>query len=85
MGPLYTKIVKIKISSIFYCIFAIQYYENEKNSNRIIIKYNFNILYSSDDNNQNPNPYLVIPPVSLSLNLNLPEYTDLKFPGNSLL
>jgi hypothetical protein len=45
MGPLYTKIVKIKISSIFYCIFAIQYYENEKNSNRIIIiMYKFNIM-----------------------------------------
>jgi hypothetical protein len=44
MGPLNTKIVKNKISSIFYRIFAIQYYENEKNSNRIIIMYKFNIM-----------------------------------------
>ena len=39
---------------------------------------------SSDDNNQNQNPYLAIPPVNLSLNLNLPEYNDLRFPGGSL-
>ena len=40
---------------------------------------------SNDDNNNNQNPYLVIPPVNFSLNLNLPEYTDLKFPGNSII
>lgn len=40
---------------------------------------------SNDDNNNSLNPYLVIPPVNLSLNLNLPEYTDLKFPGGSVI
>jgi len=40
---------------------------------------------SNDDNNQNQNPYLAVPPVNLSLNLNLPEYSDLKFPGNSII
>lgn len=37
----------------------------------------------SDDNNNANNPYLNIPVVNLTLNLNLPEYTILKFPGNS--
>ena len=40
---------------------------------------------SNDDNNNSQNPYLVVPPVNLSLNLNLPEYTDLKFPGGSVI
>ena len=40
---------------------------------------------SSDNNNQNQNPYLVVPPVNLSLNLNLPEYNDIKFPGGSII
>ncbi len=40
---------------------------------------------SSDDNNQNQNPYLAVPPVNLSLNLNLPEYNSLKFPGGSVI
>lgn len=40
---------------------------------------------SSDDNNQDQNPYLAVPPVNISLNLNLPEYNDLKFPGNSII
>jgi len=39
----------------------------------------------SDDSNNNSNPFLNIPAVNLSLNLNLPEYTALKFPGNSVV
>lgn len=41
----------------------------------------------SDDNNQplDDNPFLNEPPVSLTLNLNLPQYNPLKFPGNSLI
>ena len=42
---------------------------------------------SSDDNSQplDDNPFLTEPPVSLTLNLNLPQYNPLKFPGNSLI
>ena len=38
----------------------------------------------SDDDAQNDNPNLFDPLVSLNLNLNLPEYNPLKFPGNSV-
>jgi len=38
---------------------------------------------NSDDYNNN-NPYLLDPLVSLNLNLNLPEYNALKFPGSSI-
>ncbi len=38
----------------------------------------------SDDDQLDNNPFLSIPPVSLNLNLNLPEYNSLKFPGNSV-
>ncbi len=38
-----------------------------------------------DDNVNTDNPYLVDPLVSLNLNLNLPEYNPLKFPGNSII
>lgn len=31
------------------------------------------------------NPYLIEPLVNISLNLNLPEYNPLKFPGNSVV
>src|SRR5210317_1324237 len=31
------------------------------------------------------NPYLIDPLVSMTLNLNLPEYNPLKFPGNSII
>jgi len=42
---------------------------------------------NSDDgnNNSSDNPFLTIPPVNLNLNLNLPEYNDLNFPGNSVI
>lgn len=40
---------------------------------------------SSDDNNTNNNPYLVTPAVNLNLSLNLPEYSELKFPNNSVV
>lgn len=44
------------------------------------------IACNNDDDNNNPNnPYLTVPPVSLNLNLNLPEYNELKFPGNSVI
>ncbi len=39
---------------------------------------------SDDDQLNNNNPYLTIPVVNLNLNLNLPEYNSLKFPGNSV-
>lgn len=41
------------------------------------------LLSCSNNDDKIQNPYLVAPLVSLSLNLNLPEYTDLKFPGGS--
>jgi len=40
---------------------------------------------SKDDDKQERNPYLSDPVVSLNLNLNLPEYNPLKFPGNSVI
>lgn len=41
-----------------------------------------------DDNGNNTNrdnPNLIDPVVSINLNLNLPEYNSLKFPGNSVV
>ncbi|PKA82689.1 hypothetical protein ATE92_0825 [Ulvibacter sp. MAR_2010_11] len=38
-----------------------------------------------DDGVRNDNPYLIDPLVSLNLNLNLPEYNPLNFPGNSII
>jgi len=40
---------------------------------------------SSSDDKKNDNPYLIDPLVSLNLNLNLPEYNPLKFPGSSVI
>ncbi|SRX73297.1 hypothetical protein [Aequorivita antarctica] len=40
---------------------------------------------SKKDDKQERNPYLSDPVVSLNLNLNLPEYNPLKFPGNSVI
>ena len=37
---------------------------------------------SKSDDKKTRNPYLTNPVVSLNLNLNLPEYNPLKFPGN---
>ncbi len=38
-----------------------------------------------DSGLQGDNPYLTDPIVSLNLNLNLPQYNPLKFPGNSII
>ena len=38
-----------------------------------------------DDGVNTDNPYLIDPLVSLNLNLNLPEYSSLKFPGNHII
>ena len=43
------------------------------------------ITCKSDDEQANDNPNLFIPVVNLNLNLNLPEYNPLKFPGNSVI
>jgi len=40
---------------------------------------------SNDDNRNNTNPFLNVPPVNITLNLNLPEYNSLKFPSNSVI
>ena len=40
---------------------------------------------SKNDDKQERNPYLTDPVVNLTLNLNLPEYNALKFPGNSVI
>ncbi len=40
---------------------------------------------SKNDDKQERNPYLSDPVVSLNLNLNLPEYNPLKFPGNTVI
>lgn len=43
------------------------------------------IACKSDDDKLDDNPYLTSPLVNLNLNLNLPEYNQLKLPGNSLV
>ena len=40
---------------------------------------------NDDDNINDNNPYINPPPVNLNLNLNLPEYNPLQFPGNSVV
>ncbi len=40
---------------------------------------------NNDDDERDNNPYLQNPVVSLNLNLNLPEYTPLQFPGNHII
>ncbi len=40
---------------------------------------------TKSDEKQQRNPYLTDPVVSLNLNLNLPEYNPLKFPGNYVI
>lgn|SRR5690554_5889731 len=37
---------------------------------------------SKEDERRNDNPYLTSPIINLQLNLNLPEYTPLNYPGN---
>lgn len=39
---------------------------------------------SSDDTRNYNNPYLIPTTVNLQLNLNLPQYNQLKYPGNSV-
>ncbi len=45
------------------------------------------LLFSckNDDNLNRNNPYLIDPLVNLQLNLSLPEYNQLNFPGNSII
>lgn len=43
------------------------------------------ISCSKNDEKLNRNPYLTNPVVSLNLNLNLPEYNPLKFPGSYVI
>jgi len=40
---------------------------------------------NDDGGVQDDNPFLIDPIVSLNLNLNLPQYNPLKFPGNSII
>ena len=40
---------------------------------------------NNDDGINNNNPYLTPPIVNLTLNLNLPEYNPLRYPGNSIV
>lgn len=43
------------------------------------------ISCSKSDDKQGRNPFLTDPAVNLNLNLNLPEYNPLKFPGNYVI
>src|SRR5690606_6378691 len=40
---------------------------------------------SKNDDKQERNPFLTDPAVRLNLNLNLPEYNPLRFPGNYII
>lgn len=42
----------------------------------------FLLSCSKEDERRNDNPYLTSPIINLQLNLNLPEYTPLNYPGN---
>lgn len=56
---------------------------------RFLLKFILIILVltacSNDDKKLRSNPYLTNPVVNLSLNLNLPQYNGLKFPGNYVI
>lgn len=54
---------------------------------KIFILLSISVLFacSKSDEKLNRNPYLTNPVVSLDLNLNLPEYNPLKFPGSFVL
>ena len=43
------------------------------------------ISCSKNDDNRNNNPFLITPSVSFSLNLNLPQYSVLNFPNESVV
>lgn len=45
----------------------------------------FTLSCSKSDDKQDRNPYLTDPVVNLTLNLNLPEYNPLKFPGEYIV
>ncbi|MAP53648.1 hypothetical protein [Altibacter sp.] len=48
----------------------------------------FLLIFTSckkDEGVDDDNPYLIDPLVNLNLNLNLPEYNPLRFPGNSVV
>ena len=45
----------------------------------------FAVSCSKSDDKQDRNPYLTDPLVNLNLNLNLPEYNPLKFPGEYII
>ena len=51
----------------------------------IVILMGIILSCSSSDDNRNNNPFLFDPLVSLNLNLNLPEYNPLRFPGSSII
>ena len=51
----------------------------------ILILFVIVLSCKSDDEQVNDNPYLFIPVISLNLNLNLPEYNPLKFPGSNVI
>lgn len=54
-----------------------------KTNNLLILLISLALLScSKSDVKQSQNPYLTNPVVSMTLNLNLPEYNPLKFPGN---
>jgi len=43
------------------------------------------VCCKSDDDNNGDNPFLIDPLVNINLNLNLPEYNALNFPGGTVL
>jgi len=80
-----------KIRKITYPRFFRTFETHKTSSMKRLISFLFLVVLlagcNSDDDNQilDDNPFLNEPPVSLTLNLNLPQYNPLKFPGNSIL
>ncbi len=85
-GILADKDTKKILVADFYRIFALQFTHMKKLvAALIIIVFFFACKGDDNQNSNNNNPFLTIPIVSLNLNLNLPEYNPLKFPGNSVI
>ncbi len=70
---------------IFCCNFGLKFNILKINTLLILLISLVALSCSKSDVKQSKNPYLTNPVVSMTLNLNLPEYNPLKFPGNHII
>ena len=69
----------------FCCNFGIKINILKINKLLVLLIALFILSCSKSDEKQSRNPFLTNPVVSLSLNLNLPEYNPLRFPGSYVI